>query len=61
MDVLPGQTVPGVLTALPVLAMVDDLGRLVRRPPARLQPLDVERISVVEALRWRSAPSPGIP
>ena len=61
MDVLPGKTVPGVLKVLPVFAIVYNLVRLVMRPSATLQHLGVERSSVLEALRWLSAPSPGLP
>jgi hypothetical protein len=61
MDVLHGQTVPGTLQALTVLALVDNLVRLVMRPSALLQHTAAERISVLDALRWLSAPSPGMP
>jgi Transposase DDE domain len=61
MDVLHGQTVPGVLQELTVFAIVYNLVRLVRWPSASLQPSGVERISVLDALRWLGAPSPGIP
>jgi hypothetical protein len=61
MDVLHGQTVPGVLKALTVFAIVDHLVRMVMCPSARLQHISVERISVLAALRWLGAPSTGIP
>jgi hypothetical protein len=61
MDVLHCKTVPGVLKELPVFAIVDTLVRLVMWHSAMLQPSGVERISVVDALRWLSAPSTGIP
>jgi hypothetical protein len=61
MDVLHGQTVPGVLKDFTVLAIVDHLVRMVMGHSALLQHLGVERISVLEALRWRGAPGTGIP
>jgi hypothetical protein len=61
MEVLHGQTVSGVLKELPVFAIVDTLVRMVMWHSAMLQPSGVERISVVDALRWLSAPSTGIP
>jgi hypothetical protein len=61
MDVLHGQTVPGVLKELTVLAIVYHLVRMVMCPSALLQHLGVERISVLDALRWLGAPSTGIP
>jgi hypothetical protein len=61
MAVLPCQTVPGVLKELPVCAIVDHLVRMVLRPSATLPPTAVERISCVDARRWLSAPSTGLP
>ena len=61
MDVLHGQTVAGVLKELTVLALVYHLVRLVMGQSATLQHLSVERISVLEALRWLGAPNTGIP
>jgi hypothetical protein len=61
MDVLHGQTVPGVLQALTICALVDTLVRLVMCQSAGLQQIEVERISVLEALRWRSAPDTSMP
>jgi hypothetical protein len=61
MDVLPGQTVPGVLKAWTVFAIVYNLVRMVMCQSAMLQHPGVERISVLEALRWLGAPSTGIP
>ena len=61
MEVVHGQTVPGVLKELTVFAMVDTLVRMVMCQSAMLQHLGVERISVVDALRWLGAPSTGIP
>jgi IS4 transposase len=57
LDVLPCQTVPGVLTALMMFAIVYNLGRLVLWPSATRQHTTVERRSVLDALRWRRAPS----
>jgi Transposase DDE domain len=61
MDVLHCTTAPGVRKALPVFAIVDHLVRTVMRPSATLQHTPVERISFRDALRWRSAPSTGMP
>jgi hypothetical protein len=61
MDVLHGKTVSGTLKELTVFAMVYHLVRLVMRPSATLQYIAVERISFLDALRWLSAPSTGIP
>jgi hypothetical protein len=61
MDVLHGNTVPGVLKELMVFAIVDNLVRMVMRQSATLQHTEVERISLLDALRWLSSPSPGVP
>jgi len=61
MDVLHGQTVAGVLTEVTVFALVSNLVRMVMGQSAILQHLGVERISVLDALRWLGAPSPGMP
>jgi Transposase DDE domain len=61
MDVLHGQTVPGVLKELTVFAIVYNLVRMVMCPSALLPHIGVERISFLEALRWLGAPSTGIP
>jgi len=61
MAVWHGNTVPGVLTEFTVLALVDNLVRMVMCPSAMRQHLGVERMSVLDALRWLGAPSPGIP
>ena len=61
MEVMHGQTVPGVLKALTVFAIVYNLVRMVMCPSAILQHLAAERISFLEALRWRSAPCIGRP
>jgi hypothetical protein len=61
MDVLHGQTVPGVLKELTIFAIVYHLVRMVMGQSARRQHLGVERLSVLDALRWLSTPSSGIP
>ena len=61
MEVLHCETVRGVLKELTVFAIVYNLVRMVMCQSARLQHIGVERISVVDALRWLSAPSPGMP
>jgi hypothetical protein len=61
MDVLHGNTVPGVLQDLTGFAIVSTLARLVMCQSAPLQHIGVERISVVDALRWLGAPNTGMP
>jgi hypothetical protein len=61
MDVLHCKTVPGVLKELMVFAIVYNLVRMVMRQSATLPHTEVERISVLDARRWLSAPSPGVP
>jgi hypothetical protein len=61
MEVLHGKTVPGMLKALRVFAIVYNLVRIVMCQSARLQHMGVERISFADALRWLSAPSTGMP
>jgi hypothetical protein len=61
MDVLHCKTVPGVLKELTVFAIIYNLVRLVMWPSATLQYTAVERISFLDALRWLSAPSTGMP
>ncbi len=61
MDVLHGQTVPGVLKEWTVFAIVDNLVRMVMCQSALLQHIGTERISFLDALRWLGAPSTGIP
>jgi DDE family transposase len=61
MDVLHCKTVPGVLKELTIFAIVYNLVRLVMGQSARLQHIEVERISFLDALRWLSAPSTGLP
>jgi len=61
MEVLHCQTVPGVLKELTVLAIVDNLVRMVMWHSATLQRIDAERTSFIDALRWLGAPSTGVP
>jgi hypothetical protein len=61
MEVLHCKTVPGVLKALTVFARVYNLVRLVRGQSATLQHLSIERLSFIDALRWRGARSTGVP
>jgi hypothetical protein len=61
MDVLRCKTVAGVLKELTIFALVYNLVRMVMGQSAILQHIGVERISVVDALRWLGAPSTGIP
>jgi Transposase DDE domain len=61
MDVLHCKTVPGVLKELTGFAIVYNLVRLVMCQSATLQQIAVERISSLDALRWLSAPSTGMP
>jgi hypothetical protein len=61
MGVLHCKTVPGVLKELTIFALVYNLVRLVMWQSAVRQHTAVERISFLDALRWLSAPSTGIP
>ena len=61
MDVLHCKTVPGVLKELMVFAIVYNLVRLVMWQSATLQHTAVQRISFLDALRWLSEPSTGMP
>jgi hypothetical protein len=61
MDVLQCKTVPGVLKELAVFAIVYNLVRMAMCQSARFQHIGVERINFVDALRWLSAPSTGLP
>jgi len=61
MDVLHGQTVPGVHMELLVLAILYNLVRLVILPSAKQQEVGVARISFLDALRWLGAPDTGVP
>jgi hypothetical protein len=61
MEVLHCTTVPGVLKELTVFTIVYNLVRMVIWQSAELQHTAVERISFLDALRWLSAPSIGMP
>jgi len=61
MDVLHGQTVPGVHKELLIFAILYHLVRLVILPSAKQQEVGVERISFLDALRWLGAPDTGVP
>jgi hypothetical protein len=61
MDVLHCKTVPGVLKEFTVFAIVYHLVRMVMCQSATFHHIGVERISFLDALRWLSAPSTGIP
>ena len=61
MEVLHGKTVPGVLKELAVFTLIYNLVRMVMWHSAVLQHINVERISFLDALRWLSAPSTGVP
>jgi hypothetical protein len=61
MDVLHGQTVPGVRTELTIFAIVYNRVRLVMGQSAGLQQVGGERISFRDALRWLRAPRTGVP
>jgi hypothetical protein len=55
------KTVPGVLKELTVFAIVYNLVRMVMWHSAIRQHIAVERISFLDALRWLSATSTGLP
>jgi hypothetical protein len=61
MAVWHGQTVPGVLKELTLLAIVYNLVRMVIWHSATLQHIAVERMSLLNTLRWLSAPSTRMP
>jgi hypothetical protein len=61
MDVLHWKTGPGVLKALPVLALIDNRVRRVICQSVLLHHRAGERISCLDALRWLSAPHPDMP
>ena len=60
-DVLHGQTVLGVHRELLICAILYNRVRLVMRPAAIQQEVDVARISFLDALRWLGAPDTGVP
>jgi hypothetical protein len=55
MDVLHCKTVPGVLKALTVFALVYNLVCMAMGQSATLQHIGLERIRFVDALRWLGA------
>jgi hypothetical protein len=61
MDVLHCKTVSGVLKELTVFAILYNLVRLVMLQSAQRQQVEVERISLLDALRWLGAPGSGVP
>jgi hypothetical protein len=61
MEGLHGKTVPGVLKEWTVFAIGYNLVRLVMGHSATLQHVGVAQISVLDALRWLSAPHTGMP
>jgi hypothetical protein len=61
MEVLHCKTVPGVLKELTIFAIVYNLVRMVMWHSAIRQHIALERISFLDALRWLSAPSTGLP
>lgn len=61
MDVLHGQTVPGVHKELHVFAILDKLVRLVILQSATQQQVGVEQIRFLDALRWLGAPVTDVP
>ena len=52
LDVLKCKTVHGILKALIVFALIDNVVRLVMGQAARRQRVCLERISFIDALRW---------
>jgi hypothetical protein len=56
-----GKTVPGVLNELTGFALVYNLVRLVLCQSATLPHLCIERISVIDALRWLGALGTEVP
>jgi hypothetical protein len=55
MDVLRCKNVDGVLKELCIFVLVYNLVRMAMLQSAKLQKVDVERISFVDALRWLAA------
>jgi hypothetical protein len=55
LDVLKGKTVDGVLKELIVCALIYTLVRLVMVQAAQRQPVDIDRISFIDAARWLAA------
>jgi hypothetical protein len=61
LDGLHGQRLSGVLQERTVFALVDNLVRVVRLAAAQRQGVALERISCMDARRWRSTARPGEP
>jgi DDE family transposase len=61
LDVLRSKTVEGVPKELCLIALADNLVRLVRVEAARRQEVQPDRISFLDALRWLSNARPGEP
>ena len=61
LDMLHGQTIPGMLKERTVFAIVYNLVRMAMCQSATRQHIGVERISSLDALRWPGAPSTGMP
>ena len=61
LDVLKCKTVDGVLKELIVFALIYNLVRLVMWEAAKRQLVDVERISLIDALRWLASAGDGEP
>ena len=61
LDVLHCQRLAGVMKALTVFALVDNLVRVVMLAAAQRQGVALERISVIDAMRWLSTARPGEP
>jgi hypothetical protein len=59
LDVLTCKTVDGMLKALIVFALTDNLVRLVMGQVARRQHVDIDRISFIDAARWYAATQDG--
>jgi hypothetical protein len=59
LDVLKGKTVDGILKELIVFALIYNLVRLVMVQAARRQQVSLDRISFVDAVRWRAAARDG--
>ena len=61
LDVLHCQRLAGVLKELTVFALVYNLVRVVMLEAAKRQGVALDRLSFVDALRWRSTARPGDP
>jgi hypothetical protein len=59
MDVLKCETVAGVLKELTMYAMASNLVRVAMVQAATRQGVEVDRVSFIDALRWRRGAEPG--